>query len=360
MPENKVYTAIGLMSGTSLDGIDVALVRTDGHEHIEMLDFQEFPYDVATQNTLKNAFGSRVASDITHKAEDTLTQAHIDAVEAFIVDTGCEADLIGFHGQTIFHDPAQKFTWQIGDSTKLASETGIDVIGDMRVADVEAGGQGAPLLPICHRAFASNIEKPIAILNLGGVGNITWLGREYEDILAFDTGPANALIDDLVKAHTDQQYDRDGELAKAGQANEAVVNKWMQSEYFKKPAPKSLDRDEWDVSEVYDLKLEDAIATLSEFTIKSIKKSCELLPNNPRALYVTGGGRHNKYMMERLRAELNFTIEDIGVLGWNGDALEAQGFAYLAVRSLLGLSLSEPMTTGVPTPMTGGKIYKAL
>jgi anhydro-N-acetylmuramic acid kinase len=359
MPENKVYTAIGLMSGTSLDGIDVALVRTDGMEYTEMLDFQMFPYEDEVQETIKFAFGSRFSSDITRAASKVLTQAHIDAVKAFIAKIGCEADVIGFHGQTILHDPSQKFTWQIGDSAALATAVGIDVVGDMRVADVKAGGQGAPLLPICHRAFASDIEKPIAILNLGGVGNITWLGQEQEcaNILAFDTGPANALIDDLVKARIGKAYDSDGTLARSGKPKEKMIKMWLDHEYFKKMPPKSLDRDEWNVSDVEKLKLEDAVATLAEFTVRSIVRSFEQLPNTPRALYVAGGGRHNIYMMERLRQELSFTVDPVEALGWNGDALEAQGFAYLAVRSLLKLPLTLPSTTGVAEPMTGGVLY---
>ena len=212
MAEDKVYTAMGLMSGTSLDGIDLALVRTDGKDITELLDFRMFPYEDSVREAVKAVFGCRHADESTAKAEDLLTAAHIQAIKDF----GHEADVIGYHGQTILHDPAQKFTWQIGDCVRVADETGIDVVGDMRQADVKAGGQGAPLLPLCHRAFAHNVEKPIAILNLGGVGNITWLGEERSDILAFDTGPASALIDDFVKKRTGQAYDEDGKLAASG------------------------------------------------------------------------------------------------------------------------------------------------
>lgn len=359
MPENKVYTAIGMMSGTSLDGIDVALVKTDGKDYTKMLDFQMFLYDSTTRDTIKAAFGQRFASKTTENAEKSLTNAHIEALQSFLKDISVKPDIIGFHGQTILHDPSQLFTWQIGDSAALAHAAGIDVVGDMRIADVQAGGQGAPLLPLCHRAFANNIEKPIAILNLGGVGNITWLGRERTDILAFDTGPANALIDDLVKEHTGQPYDHDGALARAGKVNQKIIKQWMAHDYFKRPAPKSLDRNEWDVSEVKSMKLEDAVATLAEFTVQSILVSLNQLPDTPRALYVAGGGRHNRYMMERLNTALNFTIEPVEALSWNGDALEAQGFAYLAVRSLLGLALTLPTTTGIPQPATGGLLYKS-
>lgn len=359
MKENKVYTALGLMSGTSLDGIDVALVETDGMDYTKTLAFETFPYEKAERAAIKAAFGQRFSSDITDKAEVVLTTAHIRAVQNFLKDQSQKPEIIGFHGQTILHDPSQKFTWQIGDSAKLASAVGIDVIGDMRMADVKAGGQGAPLLPLCHRAFASNLEKPIAILNMGGVGNITWLGKERTDILAFDTGPANALIDDVVSSQTNQSYDVDGKLARSGKANEKILEKWLSHEYFLKKPPKSLDRDEWDVSDIEKLSLEDAVATLSEFTVRSILLSLQSLPDTPRVLYIAGGGRHNNYMMSRLKEELDFDVETIDTLGWNGDALEAEGFAYLAVRSLLGLAITLPTTTGVAEPQTGGKLYKS-
>jgi len=359
MSQNKVYTAIGLMSGTSLDGIDLALVKTDGMDMTELVASQLFEYDEEAQKAIRSAFGARHKSDITDKAEALLTHAHIKAVQEFMSRRDDRVDVIGFHGQTILHDPSQKFTWQIGDSAKLAEATAIDVIGDMRQADVKAGGQGAPLLPICHRAFATHIEKPIAILNLGGVGNITWLGSERTDILAFDTGPANALIDDLVKEKTGRRYDSDGCLAKAGKPRQEMIDDWLTHEYFKKPVPKSLDRDEWEVRRAYDLDLEDAVATLAEFTVQSILQSLTQLPDKPHGLYVAGGGRHNKYMMERLNAALDYAVEPVETLGWDGDMLEAQGFGYMAIRSLLGLSITLPSTTGISEPMTGGVLYKA-
>lgn len=355
MEENKVYTAIGLMSGTSLDGIDIALVSTNGIDVTELLDFKSFPYGEGIKEAVRKVFNRRSPDKDTKEAEKLITQAHIDAVK----DSGFQADVIGFHGQTISHDPNAKFTWQIGDSALLAIETGMDVVGDMRQADVQAGGQGAPLLPLCHRALASSIEKPTVILNLGGVGNITWLGHE-DKILAFDTGPANALIDDLVQEKTGQAYDHEGRLAKAGTPNEDLIAQWLSHEYFQKAEPKSLDRNAWDVAAVYDLPLEEAVATLTQFTVRSVLKAISMVPEAPKSLYVAGGGRHNTYIMELLQAGLpSCSVQSVDVLGWNGDALEAQGFAYLAVRSLLELPLSEPNTTGVSAPMTGGRLFKA-
>ncbi len=356
MEENKVYTAIGMMSGTSLDGIDVALVKTDGMDRCELVDFQCFAYDDKTRKIIKDILGTRHKNDHTIEAEKILTDAHIKAIKDF----GHKADIIGFHGQTIVHDPSQRLTWQIGDCQRLANETGINVVGDMRQADILAGGQGAPLLPLCHRAFASLVDKPIIILNMGGVANLTWLGQGHSDILAFDTGPANALMDDYIKYKIGQDFDFDGTLAAAGKVDQALINQWLRHDYFNKPPPKSLDRDEWDVSKVYNYQTEDAVATLAQFTVQSILKSLEFLPDQPKAFYAAGGGRKNKYIMNALQQSLNYPVCTVEDIGWNGDGLEAQGFAYLAVRSLKGLALTIPETTGIKEPSTGGNLYISL
>jgi len=355
MQENKVYTAIGMMSGTSLDGIDVAYVKTDGMDRCELIDFQCFSYSKAEQEVMRAALGSRHKNEQTEIAEKLLTDKHVQAIKDF----GYKADVIGFHGQTVIHDPTQLLTWQIGDCQRLANETGMNVVGDMRQADVKAGGQGAPLLPLCHRAFASVIDKPIAVLNMGGVANLTWLGERRRDILAFDTGPANALMDDLIKYKTGKDYDFDGSFAAKGKVDEALIEKWLTHPYFEKQPPKSLDRDEWDVSVIYDYNVEDAVATLAQFTIQSILKSLAFLPDTPRALYAAGGGRKNKYIMQALNDALPYPVLPVEDIGWNGDGLEAQGFAYLAIRSIKGLALTIPETTGIKEPATGGTFYGA-
>ncbi len=357
MNDGNVYDSFGLMAGTSMDGIDVAWVKTDGKDYTELMGFMTVPYQDATVEAIRAVFNRRHRDEETDLTEKLVTDDHINAVEVAIKEFGHSADIIGFHGQTISHDPAQRFTWQIGDSQRLANSTGIQIIGDMRVADVQAGGQGAPLLPLCHRAFASEFEKPMAILNLGGVGNVTWLGEERHDIVAFDTGPANALINDLVKEKTGEEYDSDGKLAAAGTVHQDMVDDWLTNEYFSRPVPKSLDRNAWPVKRAYDLSLEDAVATLTAFTVQSVAKSFEYLPGKPKTVYVCGGGRHNKYIMAELSKALSCPVESVRKLDWNGDAVEAKGFAYLAVRSLLGLSITLPTTTGAPEPMTGGNTY---
>lgn len=360
MTENKVYTALGLMSGTSLDGIDAAMVRTDGKDDTLLLAFKTYYYGDHIKDAVRKVLRRETPDSDTKIADDLITRTHIEAVKEFIDYAKMKPDIIGFHGQSITHIPAKRFTWQLGDPARLATETRYNVIGHMRQADIKAGGQGAPLLPLCHRAFASEIKKPIAILNLGGVGNVTWLGVDRADIMAFDTGPANALIDDLVKEKTGKNYDSDGRLAKSGTANKEMIADWMRHPYFEKRPPKSLDRNEWEVRRAYDLPLADAVATLAEFTVQSIVHSMKQLPGVPHALYIAGGGRHNSYIMMRLNQELPYAVKPVETLGWNGDGLEAQGFAYLAVRSLLGLPLTLPTTTGVEKPTTGGVLFKPL
>lgn len=360
MDDNKTYTAIGLMSGMSQDGVDVTILKTDGRKQIEFGRHVTIPYTDKERQIIAEAVGERDENEKTRLAETVITDAHIRAVKEF----GEKADIIGFHGHTLFHDPYnpdsnKRRTWQIGDSQRLASEVGINVVGDMRYADFYAGGQGAPLLPICHQAFAQTSERPIVILNMGGVSNITYLGETEKDILAGDVGPANALIDDYMKEKTGKLFDKNGELAASGSIHQDLLKKWLSVEFFDKSIPKSLDRNPWNVEEAYNLSLEDGAATITAFTVQAIAGSIQHLPQKLKAIYVGGGGRHNKHIMEELSKTLNLPVEPVEKLGWNGDALEAQGFAYLAARSLKGLALTLPTTTGVPKAMTGGKLYKA-
>lgn len=348
------------MSGTSLDGIDVALIETDGKAHAKSLGFSFYPYDDAIRVKLRACFGARTTSDKTIEAEQELTIAHVDAVKSFLASHNLkktDIDLIGFHGQTITHDPANKFTWQLGAGSLLAHETGIDVVYDFRTADVAAGGQGAPLIPIYHwaRAYSSQLDFPVAILNIGGVSNVTWLGRKEGGILAFDCGPGNALIDDVVLRATGERFDKDGALAKTGKIDNDVLARWLDHPYFKTVPPKSLDRDAWHTKTISNYLLPDAVATLTGFTVAAIVKAAEHFPEPAKTWYVCGGGRMNAAIMDGLTASLGCPVKSVDTLGWNGDALEAEGFAYLAVRSVLGLAISYPTTTAVPAPQTGGK-----
>ncbi|WP_417832118.1 anhydro-N-acetylmuramic acid kinase [Terasakiella sp.] len=354
---------LGLMSGTSLDGIDVALIKTDGDKVGELLGFQTYPYDEDFRENVQASFGRK---DNFGDLEEQVTQRHIQAVERFLQGEGfarSDIDLIGFHGQTVFHDPAAGLTVQLGNGADMARAVGIDVVNDLRSADVRAGGQGAPLVPVFHRALVQqqDLKGPIAILNLGGVGNVTWIGCDGE-LLAFDTGPGNALIDDWVKRHTGQPYDEDGIIAARGDIHDDCVNTFIRHPYFQKPAPKSLDRDElksFAFDLVDDLSVEDGAATLAAFSVASVIKAQDEFPDWPNCWIVCGGGRLNKSLMSAFRAYLYADVRTAEQVGWNGDAIEAQAFAYLAARSAEGLAITFPGTTGVAKPISGGALHKA-
>ncbi len=271
------------------------------------------------------------------------------------------ADLIGFHGQTILHQPDRRRTWQVGDAARLARETGIPVAYDFRSADVAAGGEGA-WHPLFHAALARGLERPLAVLNIGGVGNVTWIGEnktsQDQVLIAFDTGPGNGPLDDWVNRHTGQPFDRNGILASRGKVDTAVLGRLMSHAYFARPAPKSLDRLDFSralgASGLDALAVADGAATLVAFTAASVAAAA--FPAAPRRWLVTGGGRHNPSIMLALRAALGVPVEPVETVGWNGDALEAQCFGFLAARVARGLPLSFPGTTGVPTPTRGGRI----
>lgn len=355
----RLATAIGLMSGTSLDGIDAALIRTDGRGRVDAGVALTVPYGDGLRARLRACLGG--AGPVAEVERD-LTDAHAEAVRDLLSLAGLtptQVDLIGFHGHTILHAPEHRRTWQIGDGARLAARTGIDVVGDMRGADVAAGGQGAPLVPLYHRALASPLERPLAVLNIGGVANVTWLGRGDDEVLAFDTGPGNALIDDWVLRLTGRRYDDGGALARTGRVDAGILARLMDHPYFSRPAPKSLDRDAFDPAPVAGLSPADGAATLAAFTVEAVAAALPLLPEPPRRWLVTGGGRLNRALMDGLRARLDVAVDPVDAVGWSGDALEAQAFAYLAVRSRLGLPLSLPTTTGAPRPLTGGRFHPA-
>ena len=366
--------ALGLMSGTSLDGIDAALLRTDGRATAHPGASATRAYDAGLRDRLRASLGGR--GDVMAVQRD-VTMAHAEAVAALLAEAGVAAKeivVIGFHGHTIAHRPDEAITWQIGDGALLAERTGIDVICDLRSRDVAAGGQGAPLAPLYHAALASPLDRPLAVLNLGGVGNVTWLGKDGlgkdglgEDglggdgaIRAFDTGPGNALIDDWVARHGGGRFDADGALARAGTVHADILAGLLDNPYFDRPPPKSLDRDDFAgaVAALDGLSAADGAATLTAFTIAAVVRARDHLAEAPRRWLVGGGGRHNPVLMAGLAAALGVPVEPVEAVGWDGDALEAQAFAYLAVRALDGLSLSLPGTTGAPRPLTGGALHR--
>lgn len=361
--KSKFFRAIGLMSGTSIDGIDAAVVETDGFGHVRPLEFIPYTYDSAFRAKLRTLFGKCDGSKNPEIAdiERELTELHADIVKKLIQQMNGHAgviDVIGFHGQTICHKPQQGVTRQIGDGALLAKVTGIPVVNDFRSADIRAGGQGAPLVPLYHRALAADLPKPIAIVNVGGVSNITWIGDDSDDgIVAFDVGPGNAPLDDWVLHHTGQSFDEYGVLAASGKIHHPLVDKFMKQAFFAKKPPKSLDRNSFKKLVPTTLSAADGAATITQMIARSVAKSLDFMPRKPRHIYVTGGGRLNNTFMRFLSDLIDITVSPVDDLGWSGDALEAEAFAYLAVRSRLGLPLSVPGTTGVKEPVTGGKFY---
>ncbi len=363
--------ALGLMSGTSMDGIDLALVETDGRERLRFGPTGFSPYSEADRAVLREALTVAVGLEdrdarpgVLAEAEARLTTLHGVAVKDFVRAHPAETrglELVGFHGQTVLHRPERRLTVQIGDGAALARDCGIDIVADLRAADVAAGGQGAPLVPAFHRALAeaAGLARPAALLNVGGVANITYLPVGGSDPIAFDTGPGNALVDDLMLERTGQSFDRDGVTAAAGRPHADLVDIMLRHPYFAAPPPKSLDRNDWSREPVAALSTEDAAATLTDFTAATVARAFGLLPAEPHLLVVCGGGAHNPVLMHRLRDRLPCRVIDAAALGWSGDAIEAQAFAYLAVRSRLGLPITFPGTTGVSSPLTGGVFHAA-
>jgi anhydro-N-acetylmuramic acid kinase len=349
----KAIAAIGLMSGTSLDGVDAAWVETDGETIFRAEPGLTLHYEDALKADLRRLLdlGPTLPPDdpFLRATERRLTDDHAIAVAML----GRPAAVVGFHGQTILHAPAQGRTWQIGDAALLAARTRLPVIHDFRSADVAAGGQGAPLAPLFHAALAQHLEKPVAIVNIGGVANLTWLGPDGE-IAACDTGPGNGPLDDWIFAHTGKAFDENGAIATAGHAQQDRLAALLANPYFAAPAPKSLDRLTFSgliAAATAGLSLEDGAATLTEFTVAAIVRA---LPAMPQRLIICGGGRKNAALMARLGKSVPCKVEPAEAVGWDGDSLEAQCFGFLAVRSLHGMPLSLPATTGVPAPMPGG------
>jgi len=358
--------AIGLMSGTSLDGIDAALIETDGEGQVRALAFRGEAYSdaaraqLAAATTLALTFDRPRASPDLVAAGELIDRTHAFAVHKLLREAGVEAaavGVIGYHGQTVAHRPDRGWTWQIGDGAVLARATGITVVSDFRSADVAAGGQGAPLLPVYHAALAAGLDRPVAVLNLGGVGNITFVGADGT-LIAFDTGPANGLIDSWVEAETGARFDAGGALAAAGRVDEAVLTGMLDHPFFELAPPKSLDRNDFTIQPARGLAAADGAATLTAFTAASVNEAVDRLPVRPRRLIVAGGGRHNPTLLRMIGERTGLVPEPSDTLGWNGDAMEAEGFAYMAVRTLRGLPISFPGTTGVAAPLAGGVVYR--
>ncbi len=364
--------AVGLMSGTSLDGVDVALIETDGERIAALGPSSCRPYADDERSVLRQALAEaggltdRTARPgILAQAEELVTRAHGDAVEAFLADNRLDAvDVVGFHGQTVLHRPEHRLTIQIGDGKALARRLGLTVVHDFRAADVAAGGQGAPLVPVFHRALAETLdrEKPIAVLNIGGVANVTFID-DHHDPVACDTGPGNALIDDFMRARTGQAFDDGGAAAARGEVDEAFVGRVLAHPFFDRRPPKSLDRNAFAFAHLGlpDVSVPDGAASLAALTARAVARVIPHLRRAPKCWIVAGGGVRNRTLMRMLERSLApARVETADAVGWSADALEAQAFAYLAVRTLKGLPITFPSTTGVPRPLTGGVIARSV
>lgn len=364
--------ALGLMSGTSMDGIDAALIDTDGDSVDWLGPSLTLPYDGPTRRLLERAMEDARGLNARDgrpgalaEAERVITNRHEEAVLRLLDSqrlTPKDVDVIGFHGQTVYHAPRAGLTVQIGLGVELARRLSARVVADFRAADVAAGGEGAPLVPVFHAALAARLDvpRPLAVLNVGGVANVTVIGAG--DPIACDTGPGNALIDDFVQARAGLACDFDGRLAASGRADEGAVAAVLAHPFFRAPPPKSLDRNAFRAhveaaAGLAGLSVADGAATLTLLTAASVAAVVPLLPATPAAWVVAGGGARNPTLLRRLSEQLARPVRTADALGWSGDALEAHAFGFLAVRALRGLALTFPTTTGVAAPMTGGEVF---
>lgn len=355
-----------------MDGIDVALVRSDGKQRVERGPSMFFAYspslrdslEMALEDALEISVRTERPGNLAH-VELEITRLHIDAVRQFLQAQKLvpdDVDIMGFHGQTVLHRPAIGLTVQLGDGHMLARETGISVVYDMRANDMVFGGQGAPLVPVFHQALAASLtgemaeKTPVAFVNIGGISNITYIGREGE-LIAFDSGPGNSLIDQWVQAHAGIPFDQGGMIAAEGQVIEALTEKYLNDPYFSKPVPKSLDRKDFHVPDPQEASLEDGARSLAHVSAAAVFSACDHLPKPPKLWIICGGGRHNPSIMADLTemgSRLDGEVVSAEQAGFDGDAMEAEAFGYLAIRAKLGLALTYPATTGVKKPVSGG------
>jgi anhydro-N-acetylmuramic acid kinase len=372
----RELTAIGLMSGTSMDGIDAAVLTTDGEGLIAFGPTAFFAYPSDLRRRIEDALEAAKAITLRSERpgdlaalERDITLRHVEAVrDVAAKPTGAtrSPDIVGFHGQTVLHRPQRGLTVQLGDGALLARETGIDVVYDMRANDMAEGGQGAPLVPAYHAALARSLPahyramNPVVFVNIGGISNITYVGAG--DPIAFDTGPGNALIDQWVAREGGVPFDAGGAIASEGGVVRAVIERYLANPFFSRPGPKSLDRNDFSLAETDGLELADGARTLAAVTAEAILKSVEQLPAEPKLWIVCGGGRRNPHIVGDLRdgaarsgAEV-ILAEDASL---RGDFVEAEAWAYLAARSLGGLPLTFPTTTGCRRAVSGGVLARS-
>jgi len=367
---SEALTVIGLMSGTSMDGIDAAILVTDGERVESRGATYAMDYTGEERAILRRAVDDarfwiqgQDAPNAVAAAEAVVTQKHKQVVRGLLQFARKSVDLIGFHGQTVLHRPERQWTVQLGDCAALAADAELPVVGDFRLADVAAGGQGAPFASLYHKALVKSLplgmlpsEGPVVVVNMGGVGNVTYI--DGETVLAFDTGPANGPVDDWIAAWTGRGFDDGGAIAATGRVDEERIRQALLHPYFHAAPPKSLDRLDFTMELADGLPLQDGAATLTAFSAICVAQARQHFPVEPVAWIVCGGGRHNPTLMRMISAAVPAIVYCAEDMGWRGDHLEAEAFAFLAARSVKGLPLSIPSTTGVPEPMLGGALYE--
>ena len=371
MLNSKIYTALGLMSGTSADGIDVAILITDGKTKIKLGPSGYYPFSKSFSVKIKSIFKKKLNIQKSRKQkrivqiENEFTHLNLIAINKFLKKNKInkkKIDVIGFHGQTISHNPSNGYSWQIGNSQKLANLLNIKVVSNFRENDIQNGGQGAPLTPIFHYYLTKKIKRKICFINLGGISNVTYFNHQsktsLKNMLAFDAGPCCSLIDDWVSRNSNKKFDHFGLLARKGNIKKEIIRNFLKKSYFSKLPPKSLDRSFFSLSLLRKLNIEDGTATLNNLAAESLLKAFDYFPNNPDLCILSGGGRLNKFLVELISNKL----EKSQVLltekyNWNGDSIEAHAFAYLSVRKLLNLPITFPKTTGIKKPLTAGRIF---
>ena len=364
---NKNLYSIGLMSGTSMDGVDASIIKSDGEQSIEIIDDLYLKYDdVFTQKLQKCINQCQTKKNIKDLSknikilEKEITIYHAKAYNLLTKkNKKIRIDLIGLHGQTILHNPKKGYSIQIGDPILLSKLTKKDVISNFRMKDILNGGQGAPLAPLYHKLILSNINKkyPLAIINIGGISNITYI-EDKEKIISFDTGPGNCLIDKWVRSKSNMKFDKMGNLAKKGKLNIKFLNKFLKDPYYSKKFPKSLDIKYFKLNNIKKLNFLDGCTTLSMLTVDSICLALNSLNKTPNLILISGGGRKNKFIIRNIKKKIKKSIKLIDDFNFNGDFIESQAFAYLAIRSFLKKHLTLPSTTGVKKPSSGGIISK--
>jgi len=367
----KNYIALGLMSGTSADGIDVGLLTTDGKTKIKLGPSGYYPFSRSFKLTIKKIFKERVNIEKSKKQkriveiENEFTKLNYIAISKFLEKNNInkkKIDVVGFHGQTISHNPSSGYSWQIGNAQNLSNLLNLKVVSNFRENDIKNGGQGAPLTPIFHYYLTKKIKKKICFINLGGISNITYFDNKSKTnlnkILAFDAGPCCSLIDDWISKNSNKKFDNFGLLARKGNVKKKIIEDFLKNSYFSKPPPKSLDRSFFSLSLLKKSKIEDGAATLNRFIVETLLKAFEYFPKNPDLCILSGGGRLNRFLVELINKKLKkskvLLTEDYD---WNGDTIEAYAFGYLSVRRLLNLPITFPKTTGTKKPLTGGRTF---